>query len=207
MCVHAGRFGRALQLFFIERRGAGDRAHKARERGAVPLQLLGRLLFGDCTECYRRSATHSSPLSPAPTMQHVLKGDPVAAIAARAADRAFPLLAMAPEATTKEAPCLLKFRRGAFVAGLPVCPVLLRYSFAHFNPGGREIPCLRGCLCWGPVCEAAVACPVRACCIGPCLLLRLLMPPRLALASPSPRLRLGPLLGAVPRVPTDGSGI
>lgn len=49
----------------------------------------------------------------------------------------FPLLAIAPEATTKAQPCLLKFRRGAFSAGQPVCPVLLRYRYRHFNPGGR----------------------------------------------------------------------
>ena len=47
----------------------------------------------------------------------------------------FPLLAIAPEATTKAQPCLLKFRRGAFSAGQPVCPVLLRYRYRHFNPG------------------------------------------------------------------------
>ena len=46
----------------------------------------------------------------------------------------FPLVAIAPEATTKAQPCLLTFRRGAFVAGHPVCPVLLRYRFKHFNP-------------------------------------------------------------------------
>lgn len=48
--------------------------------------------------------------------------------------RRFPLLAIAPEATTKAQPCLLKFRRGAFSAGQPVCPVLLRYRYRHFNP-------------------------------------------------------------------------
>jgi lysophosphatidylcholine acyltransferase/lyso-PAF acetyltransferase len=89
-----GLFGMALQLFFIERRGSGDRINK-----------------------------------------HVLRGDAVQAIAERAVDRRFPLLAIAPEATTKAQPCLLKFRRGAFSAGQPVCPVLLRYRYRHFNPG------------------------------------------------------------------------
>ncbi|PSC70078.1 Lysophospholipid acyltransferase LPCAT4 [Micractinium conductrix] len=89
-----GLFGIALQLFFIERKGSGDKANR-----------------------------------------HVLKGDAVHAIADRAADRKFPLLALAPEATTKAQPCLLKFRRGAFAAGQPVCPVLLKYSYRHFNPG------------------------------------------------------------------------
>jgi len=49
----------------------------------------------------------------------------------------FPLLAIAPEATTKAQPCMLKFRRGAFSSGSPVCPVLLQYRYQHFNPGER----------------------------------------------------------------------
>lgn len=88
-----GLFGIALQLFFVERKGSGDRANR-----------------------------------------HVLRGDAVAAIAQRAADRRFPLLALAPEATTKAKPCLLRFRRGAFAPGQPVCPVLLRYRYRRFNP-------------------------------------------------------------------------
>ena len=67
--------------------------------------------------------------------RHTFRGDALAAIVERAADRRFPLLALAPEATTKAAPCLLRFRRGAFEPGAPVCPVLLRYRFRHFNPG------------------------------------------------------------------------
>lgn len=89
-----GTFGVAMQLFFVERKGAGDQSNR-----------------------------------------HVLQGDAVDAIAERAADRRFPLVAIAPEATTKAKPCLLKFRRGAFVAGQPVCPVLLRYRYKHCNPG------------------------------------------------------------------------
>lgn len=70
-----------------------------------------------------------------------LQADPIAAIRERAADRRYPLVMMAPEATTKPRPCLLRFRRGAFSAGAPVVPVLLRYRFAHFNPGwGRVSP-------------------------------------------------------------------
>ncbi|KAL4435419.1 hypothetical protein ABPG77_006181 [Micractinium sp. CCAP 211/92] len=88
-----GLFGIALQLFFVERKGSGDKVNR-----------------------------------------HVLHGDAVAAIAQRAADRRFPLVAIAPEATTKAKPCLLKFRRGAFAAGQPVCPVLLRYRYRRFNP-------------------------------------------------------------------------
>jgi lysophosphatidylcholine acyltransferase/lyso-PAF acetyltransferase len=64
-----------------------------------------------------------------------LRTDPVAAIAARAADARFPLVMVAPEATTKSQRCLLRFRRGAFAPGRPVVPVLLRYSYRHFNPG------------------------------------------------------------------------
>lgn len=64
-----------------------------------------------------------------------LRSDPVEAIAARAADPRFPLVMVAPEATTKSRRCLLRFRRGAFAPGRPVVPVLLRYSYRHFNPG------------------------------------------------------------------------
>ncbi|KAL4419827.1 hypothetical protein ABPG75_006925 [Micractinium tetrahymenae] len=88
-----GLFGIALQLFFVERKGSGDKSNR-----------------------------------------HVLQGDAVTAISQRAADRRFPLVAIAPEATTKAKPCLLKFRRGAFSAGQPVCPVLLRYPYRRFNP-------------------------------------------------------------------------
>ena len=51
------------------------------------------------------------------------------------ADPNYPLVMVAPEATTKPARCLLKFRRGAFATGRPVCPVLLNYSYKRFNPG------------------------------------------------------------------------
>lgn len=42
---------------------------------------------------------------------------------------------VAPEGTTKCTQCLLRFSSGAFVAGHPVLPVLLRYKFSHCNPG------------------------------------------------------------------------
>lgn len=67
--------------------------------------------------------------------------------------RRFPLVAIAPEATTKAQPCLLKFRRGAFAMGLPVCPVLLRYRYRHFNPG----ECLRLGRSFGAACLPCAA--------------------------------------------------
>eukprot|EP00887_Chlorella_sp_A99_P002956 scaffold24.g2956.t1 len=72
-----------------------------------------------------------------PSLKTVLKNDddPVEVIATRAADERYPLVMIAPEGTTKDAPCLLKFQRGAFAAGRPVCPVLVRYHYKHFNPG------------------------------------------------------------------------
>lgn len=51
-----------------------------------------------------------------------------------------PLLVMAPEATTKAAHCLLKFRRGAFSPGQAVCPMLLTYATPGFNPGWGIVP-------------------------------------------------------------------
>ena len=47
----------------------------------------------------------------------------------------FPVFALATEATTKPKPCLLKFRKGSFVPGKPVVPVLLKYPCRHFNVG------------------------------------------------------------------------
>lgn len=45
------------------------------------------------------------------------------------------ILVIAPEGTTKSRDCLLRFRKGAFVPGLPVTPVLLRYPARHFYVG------------------------------------------------------------------------
>ena len=47
----------------------------------------------------------------------------------------FSLFIIAPEGTTKHRHCLLTFARGAFAAGQPVMPVLLKYRSAHFNLG------------------------------------------------------------------------
>ena len=47
----------------------------------------------------------------------------------------YPLFIVAPEGTTKHKHCLLTFAKGAFAPGLPVMPVLLKYSSVHFNPG------------------------------------------------------------------------
>ena len=67
--------------------------------------------------------------------RYTVKLDPQAAVNDRCNDHRFPLLFMAPEATTKPMDCLLKFRRGAFVPGRPVTPVLFRYHSRHFHPG------------------------------------------------------------------------
>jgi 1-acyl-sn-glycerol-3-phosphate acyltransferase len=61
-------------------------------------------------------------------------GAAAAVLTARAADGRFPLVAVAPEATTKAQACLLRFRSGAFEAGRPIAPVLIRYCFRRFNP-------------------------------------------------------------------------
>lgn len=47
----------------------------------------------------------------------------------------YPLFIVAPEGTTKHKHCLLTFAKGAFAPGLPVMPVLLKYSSVRFNPG------------------------------------------------------------------------
>ena len=47
----------------------------------------------------------------------------------------YPLFIVAPEGTTKHTHCLLTFAKGAFAPGLPVMPVLLKYSSVNFNLG------------------------------------------------------------------------
>lgn len=57
-------------------------------------------------------------------------------LAQRARDSRFPLCFVAPEATTHTGKYLLRFQTGAFVSGLPVLPVLIRYprKRRQFNP-------------------------------------------------------------------------
>ena len=62
--------------------------------------------------------------------------DPQEAVTKRSLEAEdFPVFTLAPEATTKPKHCLLKFRKGAFVPGKPVVPVLLKYPCKHFNVG------------------------------------------------------------------------
>eukprot|EP01024_Parvocaulis_polyphysoides_P017668 TRINITY_DN17805_c0_g2_i3.p5 TRINITY_DN17805_c0_g2~~TRINITY_DN17805_c0_g2_i3.p5 ORF type:complete len:166 (+),score=29.01 TRINITY_DN17805_c0_g2_i3:904-1401(+) len=46
-----------------------------------------------------------------------------------------PLLMMAPEGTTSSGKQILQFRKGAFVPGVPVLPVCLKYKVDPVNPG------------------------------------------------------------------------
>jgi len=46
----------------------------------------------------------------------------------------FPLVLMSPEGLTSKGDTLLKFKRGAFVSGQPVLPVLIKYDWEAFNP-------------------------------------------------------------------------
>lgn len=52
----------------------------------------------------------------------------------RAADPRYPLVALAPEGTCGDNRCILQFKTGAFVSGLPVLPVMLRYNLRSHNP-------------------------------------------------------------------------
>ena len=54
--------------------------------------------------------------------------------ACRARDSRFPMLVMAPEGTCGDGRCILEFKRGAFMPGVPVLPVLLRYDSTCHNP-------------------------------------------------------------------------
>ncbi len=50
-----------------------------------------------------------------------------------------PPVAIFPEGTTTNGRYLLRFRTGAFVAGLPVAPVLLKYPYKYFPPSLEAI--------------------------------------------------------------------
>lgn len=52
----------------------------------------------------------------------------------RARDLRFPMLMMAPEGTCGDGRCVLEFKRGGFVPGVPVLPVLLRYDLTAHSP-------------------------------------------------------------------------
>ncbi len=56
-----------------------------------------------------------------------------------------PLLAF-PEGTTSNGAYLLPFRTGAFLAGVPVQPILLRYHGTRFSPAFESIEALRSIL-------------------------------------------------------------
>lgn len=45
-----------------------------------------------------------------------------------------PMLSVAPEGTLSHGRCVLTFKRGAFVAGVPVVPFVLRYKLTPHNP-------------------------------------------------------------------------
>lgn len=55
------------------------------------------------------------------------------------ADGALPPVAIFPEGTTTNGDHLLKFRTGAFLAGAPVVPVLIRYAYDWFSPSYESI--------------------------------------------------------------------
>lgn len=69
------------------------------------------------------------------------------------------MLVMAPEGTTGDGRCILQFRTGAFVPGVPVLPVCLAYGKRCHNPAWTivnepwhfvralscaQVPCLDG---------------------------------------------------------------
>ena len=58
------------------------------------------------------------------------------------AQEGFPQLLLFPEGTTTNGSGLLYFRKGAFITGVPVQPVAIRYPFRHFSPTMDSIPML-----------------------------------------------------------------
>ena len=54
-------------------------------------------------------------------------------------EKPIPPVAIYPEGTTTNGHHLLKFRTGAFVAGLPVAPVLIKFDYNYFSPSYETI--------------------------------------------------------------------
>jgi len=52
----------------------------------------------------------------------------------------FPPIIIFPEGTTTNGNYLITFKKGAFIAGLPVKPVVIRYPHKYFNPAYETIP-------------------------------------------------------------------
>ena len=63
-----------------------------------------------------------------------MQGGNTERLVARVRDPRFPMICIAPEGTCSDGSSLLKFQTGAFVAGLPVLPILLSYPYRFFNP-------------------------------------------------------------------------
>jgi hypothetical protein len=63
----------------------------------------------------------------------------VVVVLLRAADTRMPMLYVAPEGTLGDGRCLLQYKTGAFVAGVPVVPILLRYRLTPHNPAWTVI--------------------------------------------------------------------
>eukprot|EP00300_Choanocystis_sp_HF-7_P025201 c26911_g1_i1.p1 GENE.c26911_g1_i1~~c26911_g1_i1.p1 ORF type:complete len:315 (+),score=39.91 c26911_g1_i1:121-1065(+) len=57
-----------------------------------------------------------------------------AAIQAHVRTEDVPPMCLFPEGTTTNGTVMLSFKRGAFVPGVPVLPLLIRYPHEHFNP-------------------------------------------------------------------------
>ncbi|KAK8369670.1 hypothetical protein V6Z11_A01G126500 [Gossypium hirsutum] len=54
-----------------------------------------------------------------------------------------PMILLFPEGTTTNGDFLLPFKTGAFLAGAPVMPVILRYSYRRFSPAWESISGVR----------------------------------------------------------------
>ena len=106
----AGAIARALDYIFIQRRNSVQ-DQLSRSRFAVNADPA------DAASSARASSTSQE------------------AVSRRVAAHPDRILVIAPEGTTKSRDCLLRFRKGAFVPGVPVTPVLLRYPARHFHIG------------------------------------------------------------------------
>eukprot|EP01087_Luapelamoeba_hula_P021299 TRINITY_DN7418_c0_g1_i1.p1 TRINITY_DN7418_c0_g1~~TRINITY_DN7418_c0_g1_i1.p1 ORF type:complete len:509 (-),score=81.79 TRINITY_DN7418_c0_g1_i1:15-1541(-) len=63
----------------------------------------------------------------------------------------WPRVALFPEGTNTNGSCLISFRIGAFIPGLPVQPVVVSYPYAFFDPSAAGISALW--LCFRAMCQ------------------------------------------------------
>ena len=146
----AGPISRAIHYIFIQRRNSEQDKHTSHRfavntedaaRGPVPADVRSEDLgaegaaaaVGKGSQQVNTSRAHGATRTN--TSSKTASTISQEAVTQRVTKYPGRVLMIAPEGTTKGRDCLLRFRKGAFVPGVPVTPVLLRYPARHFYVG------------------------------------------------------------------------